>query len=203
MKLLKIAPIILLLITLISSCTKEESIDTGGTGNPSTGSGALQGTWKFVSITGKDSTVHIYRDAGTELRFEIVANLSSSNPKGSYIFSGNTITAQGVGYDYQSPVTEREYENNVFQSEQIIPLNGTIAPVSGSSQYKLIGTDSMYLDNNMLGGMSSAPGGLKYKIEGSKLSLFVKEIYADSAIDNGVMVIEKINTSVTVVLQKQ
>lgn len=202
MKLLKIAPF-LLLIAFISSCTKEESIDTGGTGNPSNGSGTLQGTWKFVSISGKDSTVHIFRDAGTELRYEIVANLSSSNPKGSYVFSGNTITAQGVGYDYQSPTTEREYENNVFQSEQKIPLSGTIAPVSGSSQYKLIGTDSMYLDNNMLGGMSSAPGGLKYKLEGSKLSLFVKEIYADSVIDNGVTVIEKINTSVTVILQKQ
>lgn len=206
MKILKSVAVFTLTLFFFTSCTKEKSIDTGGTGTPGTGGSGgsgIQGTWKFVSLTGKDSTVQIYRDASMELRIETVANLSSSNPKGSYIFSANTITAQGVGYDYQSPITSKEYENDILQSETIAPLSGIIAPTSGSSVYKLVGADSMYLNQNMLGGMSSAPGGLKYKLEGTKLSLFVIETYADSTIDNGVKIIEKINTSVTVILQKQ
>ena len=200
MKLLKIAPL-LLLVAFLSSCTKEESIDSGsGSGS---GQAGLQGTWKFISLTGKDSTVNILRDPSLELKFEIVTDISSSNPKGLYRFSGNSIKAEGVGYDYTSTITEREFENNVFQSEQIIPLSGTIAPQSGISTYKLVGADSMYLDQNMLGGTSSAPGGLKYKLEGTKLSLFVKQTHADSVIDNGVKIIEKVNTTLTVVLQKQ
>lgn len=200
MKLLKIAPF-LFLIAFLNSCTKEESIDTGGS-NP--GGSGVQGTWKFVSLTGIDTTLHIFKDAGGELKYEIVTNLLSSNPKGVYKIFGSTITAEGVGYDYSSTTVEKEYQDNIFQSETIVPpFTGTLPPQSGSSKYKLVGSDSMYLDQNMLGGMSSAPGGLKYKLEGTKLSLFIKETYADSIIDNGVKVIEKINTAVTVVLQKQ
>lgn len=201
MKLLKITPLFLLLITLISSCTKEKSIDSGSGSN--SGQASLQGTWKFISLTGKDSTTLIFRDAGNELRYETLIALTSANPKGNYRFLGTTLTAEGVGYDYISSITEKEYENDIFQSESVTPLSGTLAPQSGSSQYKLVGTDSMYLANNMLGGMSSAPGGLKYKLEGTKLSLLIKDSYADSIVENGVTIIEKTNTTVTVVLQKQ
>jgi hypothetical protein len=202
MKLLKIAPF-LLLIALMSSCSKEKSIDTGGTGTPGSSGSVLQGAWKFISLTGKDSTIIILKDASIEIRNEIVTDISSSNPKGLYRFSGSTMTAEGVGYDYTSTITQREFENDILQSENIIPLSGIQAPQSGSSKYKLVGSDSLYLDQNILGGTSTAAGGLKYKLEGSKLSLFVKLIHADSAIDNGVKIIEKVNTTVTVVLQKQ
>ncbi|HLP36391.1 hypothetical protein [Lacibacter sp.] len=195
MKLKNLTPILAVVILATTSCKKEGSSETAST--------PLTGSWKFISLTGKDSTVHIFRDAGTELKYEIVTDIASSNPKGLYRFSGNSITAEGVGYDYTSTITEREYENNIFQSEQIIPLSGTIATQSGSSKYKLVSADSLYLDQNMLGGTSSAPGGLNYKLEGTKLSLFVKQTHADSVIDNGVKIIEKLNTALTIVLQKQ
>ena len=156
---------ILFAIVFLFSCKKESSEST---------SSALVGNWKFVSSGGTTSASTSYTLFGTAIKVETILNYTSSNPKGVYKISQTAFSGEGVGYDYQGSLTVKQYEDNTLQSEDTNPVNATIVPTNASTNYKLIGTDSIYFEGSAPGtstGASGTPGGCKYKIEGTKLSL--------------------------------
>jgi hypothetical protein len=210
MKLLKIAPF-LLLVAFLSSCSKEESIDSGsGSGNPSSGSG-IQGNWKLVSTSGTTSTSTVENTSGIETKAEIILRFSSSNPVGGYNITSSSFKGIGVGYDYNGKLIIRQLENNVIQFEDSSDISMPMPPSSSESKYKLIGADSIYFEAGALTG-PSAPGstpvattavGCKYKLEGNRLIFFMKTSIPQLISQNGVTLKVVQSTDVNIVLEKQ
>jgi hypothetical protein len=212
MKLLKIAPL-LLLIAFLSSCTKEESIDSGsgsGSGNPSSGAG-IQGNWKLVSISGASGFSTVENTGGVETKAEIVLRFASQNPVGIYNITSSLFKGVGVGYDYNGTLYMREFENNVIQFEDSSDMNLNIPPSNSESKYKLIGADSIYFD---AGGIvaPTAPGstpaattgvGCKYKLEGKRLTFIMKTSIPQLMNQNGITLMVTQNADVNIVLEKQ
>lgn len=214
MKLLKIAPF-LLLIALMSSCSKEKSIDTGGVGigggggNPSSGSG-IQGKWKLVSSSGTTSASSAFDVAGDEMKIETVLRYSSEKPVGVYNITASDFNGVGVGYDYNGVLIIRQYENNVLQSEDSTDVNMTIPPSNSTSKYKLIGSDSIYFEvggpgTPSVSGNPAAPqsGGCKYKLEGTRLTLIMKMNQTQINNQSGIVTKDSQSANVAIVLEKQ
>ena len=194
MKLKNLTPILAVIILAATSCKKESS----ETPSP------IAGNWKFYSIASTSSATSTYTDAGDEIKIENIATFVSMTTKGVYKISNSAFTGDGSGYDYSGAMSLKQYENGVLQSQVNTPQNGTIAPSNSTSQYKLIGTDSIYFTNSAVGGTSSAPGGCKYKIEGNILSLIINQsTTATTNLGGGLTSTDKQNISVTVLLQKQ
>ncbi len=193
MKLKNLTPILAVIILAATSCKKEKS----ETPSP------IAGNWKLVSIAGNSSVTSAYTFGSDNIKTETFTDFTSSNPKGQYKITSNTFNAEGIGYDYTGSVTVKDYENDVLQSEDTSPTGSTIPPTNGTSQYKLIGSDSIYFENNALGNSTPAPGGCKYKLEGTKLSLFINSSSTATASQGGFSVTNKTATVVTVILQKQ
>ena len=208
MKILRSLTILALAIFLFTSCTKEESIDTGGTGTPGTGgsgsgSGSgIQGNWKFVSATGSTAISNSVNIGSDVLKTEAISNFTSSNPKGTYSISATNITGNGIGYDHTGTSSTKVYENGVLQNEITLPASGTVPPTNTSSSYKLIGTDSLYFETSAPGTANS--GGCKFKLEGTKLTLFMN-INTKSLTDLGGTIVsaDNIHVNTTIILQKQ
>jgi hypothetical protein len=193
MKFKNLTPILALIILAATSCKKEKSEA------PS----PIAGNWKLVSIGGNSSVTSSYTFGSDNIKTETFTTFASSNPKGQYKITSNAFNAEGIGYDYTGSVTVKDYENDVLQSEDTAPINSTIPPTNGTSTYKLIGSDSIYFENNALGTSTSAPGGCKYKLEGTQLSLYINSSSTATASQGGFTVTNKTGAVVTVVLQKQ
>lgn len=191
----------LLLLTMVAtSCGKEGSLE-GGSSSPS--SSSLVGNWKFISSIGTTTASSAFTLLGDELKIETTTSFTSSNPKGIYKITATTFDGQGIGYDYTGSLTIKQYANNVLQSENTTPMSATIPPSNFSSQYKLIGTDSIYFENNAPGSSTGSPGGCKYKVEGNKLSLFLNTNTTTTTNQGGIITTDNQKALVTVILQKQ
>lgn len=210
MKLLKIAPF-LFLVAFLSSCTKEESIDSGsGSNNPASGSG-IKGTWKLVSISGTSGFSTVENTGGVEMKAEVLLRFASQNPVGVYNITSSLFKGVGIGYDYNGTLIMREFENNVLQFEDSSDMNMPMPPSNSESKYKLIGADSIYFE---AGGIvaPTAPGstpaattgvGCKYKIEGKRLTFIMKTSIPQLMSQNGITLMVTQTADVNIVLEKQ
>jgi hypothetical protein len=193
MKLKNLTLVLAVIILAATSCKKEKS----ETPSP------IAGNWKLVSIAGNSLVTRDITFGSDNQKTETITTFTSSNPKGQYKITSNAFDAEGIGYDYTGSVTVKDYENGVLQSEDTAPTSATIAPTNGTSQYKLVGNDSIYFANNALGNATPEPGGCKYKLEGTKLSLFINSSSTATASQSGFSVTNKVSTVLIVVLQKQ
>lgn len=210
MKILKSVTILALTVFLFTSCSKEKSIDTGGTGTPGSGSG-IQGTWKLISISGTSGASTVENTGGVEMKAEIVLRFASQNPVGTYNISSTTLKGSGVGYDYLGTLYMREFENNVLQFEDSSDMNLNIPPSNSESKYKLIGNDSIYFQEGALTA-PSAPGstptattpvGCKYKLEGKRLTFIMKTSIPQLMTQNGITLMVTHTADTNIVLEKQ
>lgn len=210
MKLLKIAPF-LLLLALLSSCSKEESIDSGsGTGNPSSGSG-IQGTWKLVSISGTSGASTVENTGGVEMKAEIILRFASQNAVGVYNITSSLFKGVGVGYDYNGTLFMREFANNVLQFEDSTDMNLNLPPSNSESKYKLIGADSIYFEAGAIAAptapgstpAATTPTGCKYKLEGKRLTFTMKTSIPQLMTQNGITLMVTQTADVSIILEKQ
>lgn len=205
MKLLKPITLLTLISFFILSCSKEKSIDTGGTGTPGTGGSGtgIQGNWKFVSNNGTLHEIASFNLGGDEIKIENLSTLSTKNPVGQYRITQTDFNAEGVGYNLTGSSAIKTYENGVLQSENTIPVNENVPPTNLNTKYKLIGADSIYFSAGAPGNPSGGSGGCKYKLEGKKLSLFMKTDTTMVTDQGGIITTEIQKINFTLVLEKQ
>lgn len=201
MKLLKKTPFFLLLITLISSCTKEQSIDSGSRNNG--GQASLQGTWKFISNNGTVNEMASFNVGSDLIKIESLSTLATKNPVGLYRITATDFNGEGVGYDLFGSMSIKTFENNVLQSENSIPVDENVPPTNLNSKYKLIGSDSIYFTTNSPGSPTGESGGCRYKLEGKKLSLFMKTDTTMVTDQGGIITTEVQKINFTLILEKQ
>ncbi|NCU04186.1 MAG: hypothetical protein GXC73_09395 [Chitinophagaceae bacterium] len=193
MKLRNFTPILTVIILAATSCKKEGSENS---------SSLLSGNWKFVSATGSTTVTNSVTFGSDVMKTEATTSFTSSNPKGSYNMTATQITGNGIGYDFTGSSITKVYTNNVLLNQLTVPTTGTIPPTNLSSTYKLIGTDSLYFETKVPG--TANAGGCKFKLEGTKLTLFMK-INTKSFTDIGGATVsaDNIHVNTTIILQKQ
>ena len=174
------------------------------------GPAGLIGEWKFVSTGGTTIASSEMTLAGDKLKIEAIFKYNSTNPKGIYRISSSSIDAVGVAYDYSGIVILNSYENNVLDVSDTTVLPVTpYPPISNSTGYKTVGTDSIAFTTNPPfvqlpnGGTMTSPGGCRYKIEGKKLTLLMKHNSSTTSSTGGILTTDKQNIDVTLVLEKQ
>ncbi len=201
MKIKQILPALSLLAFIISSCSKEKSYSSGS---------PLVGDWKFISSSGTTNATSTFDLAGDEIKLETILTYTSENPVGVYNISGKEFNGIGIGYDYNGNLTIRTYENGILQSDDTNPIATTIPPTNSTSQYRLVGNDSIYFEVNTPStpstpgsGSATKPGGCKYKLEGNRLTLFVQTTQSQNNDQGGFITKDTQTADVVIVLERQ
>ena len=209
MKLLKITPLFLLLITLISSCTKEKSIDTGGT-TPGSGSGAdIRGDWRLISIAGSSNVKDSFDLGGMKYVGISLYSYTSKTASGTYTITATDFIGKNITYSVDGKLVMDVYLDGQLLNHIDTITTATVPNTNSSAPYTKQGSDSLYFTSggviSVQGSPTNAvvPGGLKYKLEGNKLTLTMKQTQNETIVENGVSIIRKLNASATIVLQKQ
>lgn len=208
MKLLKIVPIFLLFIVLLSSCSKEESFSANGN-TPTSGSSDIQGIWKLISISGSSAVKDSFDMAGFKYVGTSLYSYASTSAAGTYTITATDFIGKGVTYKANGKLVMDIYMDGQLLShlDTITPIE--VPPTDATAPYTKQGSDSLYFTGGGMFSMQGSatttvvPGGLKYKLEGNKLTLTMKQVSNETIFENGVSIIRKLNASATVVLQKQ
>lgn len=214
MKFPKIVAILFTIAVIVASCSKEESFSANGSGGSGSGSGSgsgagsIQGNWKLISSSGSTTASTSLNLFGTDTKIETELRFSSSNPVGMYTISSTNFTGKGIGYDYTGKLIIRTFENNVLQTEDSSDITTTIPPSNPDSKYKLVGADSIYFEGTpgtpSAPGTSGAvqPGGCKYKLEGKRLTMYMKTFSSQVNNSGGTVSKDTQRVNATIVLEK-
>lgn len=147
-------------------------------GNPS-GNRSIIGDWKFVKLTGVSTSITELTQDGVTMRNVSVTNVDSKDEKGTQRIDETTLTTTGVGYSMSSVVTGETFINGISTGAVSLPMNFTAPPTSGTSKYKKVTADSIYVEGGILNvdlqdQVSSLPVGAKISWLGDTLVLHVK-----------------------------
>ncbi len=193
------------LVLLFISCKKDSSGTSGG-------STALSGTWKFTSLASQTQATDEYNIGGDDFKDVTTSNYTSENNAGTITFSGNTAATSAVAYDVNTTLFLSSYEDNVLVDTLSSPLSISIPSSSGTSNYKVIGTDSVFFSNgfvtsaDLTNGMPQAatPIGYKFHINGNVLTM-TSAIVKDTVEDLGGGTLAQVHeaASLSVTLTKQ
>jgi len=205
---------LLSLVTLLFvSCQKEMSLDTlnsppaGGPGGGG-GSTSLIGNWKFLElIANTESSVEATDGTDTEKAIT-VSSYKTINNKGTMNFDATKVVSTGVGYDINDTAFTHLYVNGVLLDSIDFPFTFAVPPSSGQSNYKVIGTDSIYFENSFVSVPSTDPqasqgGGGRFKIEGNILTLTIISSSTQTETDQGVTTVTKAKVSGVIRMQRQ
>jgi len=204
---------LLSLVTLLFvSCQKELSIDTinGPVGGPGGGGGSnsLIGNWKFLElIANTESSVEATDGTDTE-KAVTVSSYKTINNKGTITFDATKMSSSGVGYDINDTAFTYLYINGVLFDSIDFPFSFTVPSSSGQTNYKVIGTDSIYFESGFFAVPSADPqatqaGGAKFKIEGNVLTLTTNSSTTESETDQGVTTVTKNKVAGVIRMQRQ
>jgi hypothetical protein len=157
------------------SCQKEVSGDVPSTASSS---GTLIGNWKFVNLSAATESLVEVRDGIDVAKTITYSNYTTINNTGTIRFDATTMYANNLGYAVDALAKSYSYFNGVLEDSIEAPFSGSIAPATTQSNYKRIGTDSLYFEggsifNTSLGTITTQPNGAKLKWEGNKLYMTV------------------------------
>jgi hypothetical protein len=138
----------------------------------------LEGTYAFVGMkanTYAEVEQH-YSDDDMVLKTITTSNYDADEPSGTVTVDASKFNSDKIAYSINTTVLGTTYMNGELSGNSNLPWNYDMPASSGTSGYKLIGTDSI----NFAGGFVTSPvfgedpqpsvgGGAKYKWEGDTL----------------------------------
>jgi hypothetical protein len=200
-----------LAVTFVS-CQKELSIDTlgsapgGGTGGGNNAS--LIGTWKMLDLTANtESDVEVSDGISVE-RALTVTDYKTMNNKGTITFDATKMTSSGLGYDINDTAFSYLYSDGVLIDSIDFPFQFSIPSSSGQTNYKVVGSDSLYFES----GSFSVPGtdpqasqasGARYRIDGDILTMTSSSVSSDTESSQGVTTKTRNKLTAVIRMQKQ
>jgi hypothetical protein len=165
------------LILVLSSCQKELSFNEAETNNGnSPGHTVLSGNWKFTGATAEGQSTAELTDLPGFLTVSSM-NYTTSNNNGTLKIEATKMSYTGFSYTATGAMEIAIYQGGSLLSSQSLPLSFNIPASSSSSDYKQIGSDSLYFVGGGLisiggvGDVSQQAGGAKFKIENGKLTI--------------------------------
>ena len=174
----KILPLALLVFTIVfSSCQKEVDYPEIDAVNPDN---ALLGSWNLVNITVKGTTEVIAVENGSTARNIGYNDYTTINNTGQLKFEPSKMTGN-LSYSVNTTFRTDYFLNGALVNSVNMPLSMDIPPTNSSGNYIRVGSDSLHFPNgtflsfdNSGTGSQSEAAGMRYKIEGNKLTLIQK-----------------------------
>ena len=136
----------LAVIAMLASCKKDN--DTPGS------TAGLEGTYKFKYLSAQTNTTST-GSAGDKI--VTTSDYTTENNQGTIVFTNTSLSATGLAYSVNSSAKYDLYDGTNLISSGSQPLTFNLPASSSTSQYKLVGTDSIYFPQGSA--TSSLPGG--------------------------------------------
>lgn len=180
----------------IVSCSKEESKDEKG----------LSGTYKFISMESHTVNTEEASDAQHTEKSVTYSDYITKDNTGSIQFSGSTLTSSNLAYSIDTTVKAYFYYNNSLTDSAEVPFQMTMPPSSGVTTYKMISSDSIYVNSGFIamGGntQQTVPSGMKIKVDGNILYMYANVSQTTSVVSQGVTDNKIVKASVKMTFQK-
>lgn len=157
-------PILIPILCFLVICACKKS------NNNSTSQG-LVGTWNFLGVSGHAET---YINEGLGVSMVGHPAFVSTNNVGTIQFDKDSMRASGVGYAVDTAFWADFYYSGSIYDSSWQPLSYTVPPTSTTSQYSLIGADSLFFPKGgLLTALDSASTGQRcgYMLKGDSLVL--------------------------------
>lgn len=166
---------------LVCSCQKELSLDGSlPGGNNNNNDNKLLGSWKFINLSANTESAAEAVFLGEKVTTVTKYNTVTQNNKGSVTFDGSNARVSNLSYEIDAELTVTDYLNGVKEDEFKVPFKFAVPPVSSTSKYQLIGSDSLYLPEGSFFAMPDGsgqtqgfaePSGAKFSVNGNTLLL--------------------------------
>jgi hypothetical protein len=186
----KSLPVFICLCIAFFSCQKEVSFENNTGGSSGGTSAGLVGVWKLSSLHAETLADNETNDLGTIDRSVTKSVYDTKQNTGTISFTPDlkAITTN-FGYSIDTVGIVYYYENNVLQDSLDFPFMMPFSSSTGTSGYNLVGADSIYFTAGSLsigtGTTATQPAGLKYKLEGNKLTMSFKASRDTSFVESG------------------
>jgi hypothetical protein len=189
-------------VAALTSCKKD--VDAGGDAS------ALYGDWKFTGLKAKTVADVSTTAGGATDRAVTTTQYTSINNSGVIRFSAGKAETTELGYTTQGSAIVKIYSGGTTD-EFTTPFNYTVPKTSSSSSFNAVGSDSLYFSG---GGMvkmpgstgevvPSAPGGAKYSIAGTKLTMTIQASAVTNQTAQGMTVKSTVSVNSEMTFEKQ
>ncbi|MGN6618148.1 MAG: hypothetical protein ACTHJ5_13325 [Ilyomonas sp.] len=188
----------LVIVIVFTSCKKENS-------NPS--SMDIKGTWKFIEMEVKATSIKEFSDESGKQKTISINDFTTVNNSGTVVFDGSKASLNDLTYTINTVTKAEVYMNDQLVQTVEMPLTAPVPATSSSSDYKLIGSDSIHFDNGTMffNNMSQ-----EVDASGAKLSLQGNILYMTSTINDirteviqGINILSTTNAITRVKLHRQ
>lgn len=194
--------IVVAFLSVVVSCNKEK--------DKLSSASAIEGDWKFISISAKAQSTVSYRDPADGSNIQVVTNTdyTSTQNAGMVSFSPSTMTAKSVTYTINTTALAYSYVDGQLDDSLSSPYSFVYPPTNSSSAYKIIGQDSIYFAGQTIvstqdgTGTSTSPSGAKFTIAGNTLTI-TANLVKDTVINYaGTLLNQHEVAKATLILQK-
>jgi hypothetical protein len=195
--------VLVLLITVMAvsfvSCKKDDV-------NP-TGSNPMTGNWKFIGLAATtESTVQL-SEGSSQFKTLTVSDYATINNAGTIAITSSTLTAAGIEYQINDVANTYTYEDNVLTDSIAFLFKVTVPPSNSTSNYQLIGQDSLYFNGQGFFNTGSSslppPQGARFTINGNILKITTSVLKDSSITDSGVTQSSHEAALVVITMEKQ
>lgn len=186
-------------IVMLASCKKDDNTPDKTAG--------LEGTYKlkYLNAQTNSTLTGSYGD-----KVITISDYTTENNQGNIVFNSTTLSATGLAYSVSSAAKYYLYDGTNLIDSASFPIAFTLPPSNSTSQYQLIGADSIYFPqgsgtSSMPGGGTTAtlPSGGRYSWNGNELSI-KQHVSRDSSFqDSGETYQLKESAITNFVLEKQ
>ena len=184
----------------VVSCQKETP-DTPDS-NP------LVGNWKFIGITAHTNTTSQTSFGSSVLKNITLSDYTTINNAGTIAINTNTFAGAGITYQIDDFVKTYMYEDNDLIDSMTLPFQVTLPSSNSSSNYQLIGQDSIYFNGQGFFSTRTsttipAPSGARFTIDGAILKMTTAVVKDSSVTNSGVTQSSHQAASVIITMEKQ
>lgn len=183
---------------MICSCKKDDSNK-----NPS----ALQGTYNLMYVTAKTNSIITTSDGDKSVT---ISQYKTTNNQGVVTFAPSNYTSTNVSYSIQTVATNYSYEDGELLDSSSYPFTYQSPTINATGPYQVISADSIYFPKSGFyvgadgsGGSQNVPGGARYVLDGSTLTISQSAAKDSSFADSGIYYQLHDEAVASMVFQKQ
>lgn len=192
MKALKSALLLAACASTLVSCSNDDEVNNEV-------KNGLEGTYTFIAMKADtySEVKNVYDDQDAEIK-DVSAIATSTyettNNKGTITIDATKFNSSKFAYSISTTVFGKTYMNGEQVGFSNMPITIDMPESSGTADYKLIGTDSIYFSGGFVNSpalgdsVASLPSGAKYKWEGDTLVIASAFILRDTVREDGATV---------------
>jgi hypothetical protein len=179
------------ILLALASCSKEKSLDTlgvtpggssgngngngNGTGTGGSSNGSEVANWKFVSMHVVTSETMDFDMMGVSTKVITSSDYTTDANAGNFKFDGTSMATTDWAFSVNTQQKLTMTSGGQSFPVQNMPFTANLDPTTETSNYKKIGTDSLYFAAGVTIGLNTSgfedqrPAGCKLKWDGDKL----------------------------------